>query len=386
MRLDPRGALRVCCAAVTVTAIVERLRQWPRGALHCGDPVSGPRRNALEHAVGHALPADYLELLSRFDGLDLRGDRVLDTSEVVERLGSVEGVLDEASTAEAWHRLSRRERTELARTFVPIATDAEGNLKCLDLVVGDVVDVHLESGAVTGWAESATRLVLAALDALELRFDPKGRPRRLKAGEAAQLERRELEHHVDRAPTSAYALLELARWHTRSSPTEVALAAWRRAAANERPQIHVEHGIYALQHARHAEARRALRRSLGANTGTPQLALRHAMSWGVRTGVHALLAELYRQVGQMKKALEQRRALEQLRKSTGEGFDEALDVALNRAKGLRPPLVPTTTVLRVEETRAPRPNDIAIDITEDGDLDPWPGQDQDSASWGEDDT
>ncbi len=379
---------------MSTAAIALRLRQWPRGALHLGEPLPAGAREALERAVGRALPADYLALLERFDGLDLRGDRLLDVGEVLERFAGLEGLLDEIG-CEAWARLGRRERVEQARALVPVAADAEGNLKCLDLAVGDVVDLHLESGAVTGWAHSVTAMIEVALDALELRFDPKGRPRRLKAGEAALLERRELELHVARSPTSAWANLELARWHSRASAPELALECWRRAGAvSDHPRIHHEHGLFAADRGRYREARAALRRAL--SDVRPQ-GLRHVLGPATRASAHALLAELYRQVGQLKKGTEQARVAEQLRKHGADGVDDDVEAVLAR---VRRAAAPTVALGQLEaqprrrdddapDLRSRLPDGIAFPITHDDDLDPGEPSDPDSGTWdgwGEEDT
>ncbi len=366
---------RATRTAIAFDEVIARLERWPRGALALNGPMDRASAQRLARAAGpRSLPADYVALLCRFDGLDLRDDRIFSAAEALDALSEFE-----AAQAHAFDSDPDWEHARPPSELFPIATDLEGNLKCLDLSTTppEVVDWHHESGVITTWYPSVTAFVAVALDVLELRFDPKGRPRRLKAGESVAIERRELAIHLEYAPNSSYALLELARADARDAPPELALASFRRAAKGvpERAIAHIEYGLFALRVGRITEARAALRRGLMVSPEpNPR---KHDIRFGPLSAIHALLARLYDAIGQRRKASEHRRHSDAAAKrydSQWEADSDSYQLALARVFSVpQPRCAPGQDELwrsrqnREDEPRTERDPAIAFDITEPDD-------------------
>ena len=144
-------------------------------------------------------------------------------------LGSTE-VLDQWQTLRTLTAHTYREDPDWASSeppdhLLPIATDLEGNLKCLDYSTPgpDVVDWHRETCTFTTWHASVVQWFMTCLQTLAIRFDRRGRPRPIRAGEAETIRRREIEAHLAEDPQGTYPLLELAQWYVENRPPEEAL-------------------------------------------------------------------------------------------------------------------------------------------------------------------
>lgn len=292
----------------------EELAQWSPAVLSLARPVSAGDRAALEQTVGRALPTDYLRLLKCCDGADLRGDRLLAAREVRDLLGDFPRLLTPAYREDPdWN--DRRPPAHL----VPIAQDLDGNLKCLDLSTHgpEVVDWHRESGEFTTWHTNVVSWFLTCLTTLAIRFDRKGRPRPIRAGDSEALLLRELLAHLEQDPEGAFPRLELARWLELNSTPEEAMFQYRSAAEGtpEMALTHFHHARWAFVQGRHGEARSALRRCV---TVPPDPNPRkHSFRGGYLAAAHFLLATAYAAAGQTRKGEEQKRLAERAAKRYG---------------------------------------------------------------------
>ena len=291
---------------------------WKRGVLDLGPPAHADDLTALQEAVDAPLPADYVAILSRFDGADLRGDRLLSAVEAIDARIVLAELLapfyaEDPDWPPGWAPPDH---------LLPVATDLEGNLKCLDFSTDppEVVDWHRESGTFTTWHRSVTSWLLAASRSLGVRFDRRGRPRPLRPGETDRQARLEIDAVLEVEPGQSYSLMEQALWLTERSTPEEGLFAFRVASAGwpERAICHYEHARWAIQCRRFAEARRSLRRALAIPADpNPR---KHSFRTGHLPAAHTLLAMLYDRVDQRRKADEQRRAADRAAKRYGFGW------------------------------------------------------------------
>lgn len=308
--------------------VEQELGRWTPGALALEPPAPAAQIRNLEAAIQRPLPDDYKSLLRLCDGADLRGDRLLSAEEARERWESLRVLI-----APTYREDRDWEHPEPPAHLIPIATDLEGNLKCLDLATPgpEVVDWHRETRSLTTWHFSITSWMMTGLRTLSLRFDYRGRPRPIRGRQAETLRQKELQVHLEEDPGGSYPLLELACWHAAGSTPEEALFAFREAATGrpERAMSHYLHGRWAILQGRKGEARRALRRCIAVKAdANPR---KHSFRSGYLAAAHTLLATLYTGVGQHRKAEEQRRAGDRAAKRYGfdwyaetEEYQEAL--------------------------------------------------------------
>ena len=297
-----------------IDRIFDALHGFERRVFQFNSPVSASDLQALESRLPYGLPAAWASILGRYDGFDLRGDRYFGAAESLAR----------------WVRWQQDERPRYASLsswtgappseFLPVATDLEGNLKCIDLLTSWIWDWHAESGRLTLWFTSIEHLILCAVETLALRFDASGRPKTLSARRQAVLTRDELLVHVRYEPSVVYAQLELAQWLERNGTPEDALLCYRRAAAAPRPTIeaYFELGRFCAVRGMFAESRRAFRRSQSVPMDSNPM--KHCPPSGMRLASRRILERLYRRVGQSALADSQRQEAERLLKQQGPGW------------------------------------------------------------------
>ena len=310
-----------------IDRILDALHEFERGVFQLNGPVSQSDINALNTRLPRELPVIWSSLLMHHDGLDLRGDRYFGAAECLARW--VRWQRDELPRYEKQPGWRGPPPTQL----VPIATDLEGNLKCLDLYTDQVWDWHGETGRLTLWFTSLEHLVLCALQSLSLRFDAAGRPKAMSSRRHSVLVRDELLIHVQFEPDCPYAQLELGRWFEQYGTPENAVACFRRAA---HASVHTmeaafELGRFCTTQKWYAEARRALRHALAVPPAPNPL--EHQPPTGMHYAAHRLLERLYVQIGQLALADTQKQAADKALKEHGLGwyghsdaFNQALDI------------------------------------------------------------
>lgn len=294
--------------------IFDALYGFERGVFQFNNPVSSSDIKALESRLPSPLPPLWPILLARHDGFDLRGDRYFGAAESLAR----------------WVRWQQDERPRYASlsnwtgpppaNLLPVATDLEGNLKCIDLLTHQIWDWHSESGRLTLWFTRPEHLVLCGVETLSLRFDTSGRPKGLSARRQAALVRDELLIHVKYEPSVPYAQLELAHWFERFGTPEDALLCFQRAAYSSIPTVEAffEYGRFCVLRGKYADARRAFRQAHAVIV--EENPLKHQPPSGVLLAAHRILERLYANVGQSALADAQRQAASQLLKREGAGW------------------------------------------------------------------
>ena len=308
------------------------LARWSRGVLSLNPPVRDADLAALQESLGQPVPADYVALLRRFDGADLRGDRMLSASESLSEWESMPSALEGAYRGDPdWAEDGP------PRHLLPIATDLEGNLKCLDLATPgpEVVDWHRETGEITTWHRDVVAWIMTCVTTIALRFDHRGRPRPIRGREAETLPLRELRAHLAEDPEGSYPRMELGRWLSENGTPEEALFAFREAAVGqpERALCHYLHGRWALIVGRRDEAKQALRRALAVPKDPDPK--KHTFRSGHLWAAHTLLAALYDDAQQRRKADEQRAAADRAAKRYGSDWYAQSDQYLEALRALR---------------------------------------------------
>ena len=297
-----------------IDSILEGLHRFERGVLHLNGPVSESDLQALQSRLPSDLPSVWTALLTAHDGFDLRGDRFFGAAECLARW--VRWQRDENARymgLEGW-------RSAAPDSLLPVATDLEGNLKCVELHTGEVWDWHATSGRLTFWFSSLDRMMLCILQSLQSRFDAAGRPK-------ANVTRRhggplpdDLLAHVHFEPSCPYAQLELARWFERNGTPEDALSCYRRALdyGVETIEAAYELGRFCVLAGRRAEARRALRRALRIPLARNPMC--HMPPTGAMYAVHTMLNRLYTQVDQPRLSDVHKQAADKILKMEGVGW------------------------------------------------------------------
>jgi len=305
-----------------ITRIKAELKRWGKGVIKLADPVEDSDLDALSNGIQRPLPGEYVAILRMFDGADLRGDRMFSAMEALERWQTMRTLI-----AHSYRDDGDWQSSDPPDHLLPIGTDLEGNLKCLDLPTDgpEIVDWHRESGAFTTWHQDITRWFMTCLKTLAIRFDHKGRPRAIRAGDADGIHIKEMEAHLSEDPQGAFPRLELALFNQESGTPEDALFAFREASAGvpNAAMNHYLHARFAILHGHHEEARRQLRRALAVpQDRNPR---KHEFRAAYLPAAHALLASLYETVGgQQKKADEHGRLSDRAAKRYGfDGYDES---------------------------------------------------------------
>ena len=285
----------------------------------------------LDRPVPNALRA----WLSIADGGELGPDRLFSTAEIAEQwLTWPDLVAGTYAEDPDWGA------KEPPRDLLPIATDDEGNLRCLDLSSPgpEIVEWRRETAEITTLFRELDGWLVAALRTVGLRFDSRGRPKPLRAG-AEQAMPGDIEVHLSVEPDASVPRLDRALWFRERGTPEDALFAHREASAAWPPRAvnDWQHALFALRTGRTTEARGAIRRALSRPTcADPR---KHSFRGGVLAAAHGLLAELYVDVGQVRKSDEQRALAERAAKKYGsDGYaesDELQDALALVKKGRR---------------------------------------------------
>jgi len=280
--------------------------------------------DALEQTCGYGLPTSYRDIICDINGAVFANLQLYSAEEARAQWHVLQDTLTPIYEGDPDWPDGRCP----PHCLLPIGVGMDDQMRVLDTSVSD--------GEILLWQRNEEEFVtvhstveswlMTEIHQLSVHYDPSGRPKPLRGGDTIEKPRQVIEAHLDHEPFNAYANLLLAHWHASHSPPEEALFAYRRAAACQ-PVWGVAlyyYARWAIVLGRHDEARSVLRRCVATSVGdNPR---KNSCRFGYRPAAQHLLADLYDQAGQHRKALEQRRACQESVQRYGHcGYEEAED-------------------------------------------------------------
>lgn len=303
-----------------ICALEQQLALWSPGALQLNSPALPHELNELSDEIEHPLPKEYTDILRQFNGAQFPGETVYGAKKVLTQWQQLPAMTNPFYVNDPDWPGERPAPTDL----VPIGEDAMQNLHCLDLSTAEmeVVEWNPETGLITTINADAVSWLVTKLKLLAIQFDYHGRPRPMRPGHAQSIEAERIKVQLEVEPNGALPRLEMAQWLAANSTPEDALFAYRKAAQGkpETALNHYMHGLFSISQKRFSEARKAMRRAVESPVNANPR--KHSFRAGVLPAAHKLLALLYDNVRQTKKADEQHKKHERTAQKYGFGWYE----------------------------------------------------------------